>query len=142
MRDLRDAESRPLPDPQRQFAAGNFLRHLHLDELPQLINVGLGQLSFIGPRPLLPEYLPHYSPRQQQRHLVRPGMIGLSQIMGGNLLPWSQRLRLDSFLRPTLLLYAGYEDTAAYDSVFFAKKVKDTMGRPYSALRFSQRKEE
>ena len=86
-----------LPDDQRQFAFGSFLRHFHLDELPQFINILKGELNIIGPRPLLVEYLPYYSPVQSTRHLVKPGIIGLSQVMGGNKLNWAQRLRLDVF---------------------------------------------
>jgi undecaprenyl phosphate N,N'-diacetylbacillosamine 1-phosphate transferase len=95
--DTTDETGLLLPDYQRQFAFGSFLRHYHLDELPQFINVLRGDLNFIGPRPLLVEYLPYYSQLQKTRHNIRPGIIGLSQVMGGNKLNWAQRLRLDVF---------------------------------------------
>ncbi|MCX6351639.1 MAG: sugar transferase [Bacteroidetes bacterium] len=95
--DLKDSKGSTLPDAERQFAVGNFIRQMHWDEVPQLINILKGDLSFIGARPLLPEYLPHYSTQQQQRHLAKPGLTGLSQIKGGNALSWQHRLRYDSF---------------------------------------------
>ena len=97
MKDLKDTVGRTLPDDMRQQGFGNLLRRLHLDELPQLLNVLKGDLSLIGPRPLLPEYLPYYSINQKKRHDVKPGITGLSQVLGGNSLEWHQRLRLDSF---------------------------------------------
>jgi len=95
--DTTDKKGTLLPDYQRQFAFGSFLRHYHLDEFPQFINILKGELNFIGPRPLLVEYLPYYSRIQKIRHHVKPGIIGLSQVMGGNKLNWGQRLRLDMF---------------------------------------------
>jgi len=95
--DTKDKDGMLLQDYKRQFAFGSFLRHYHLDELPQFINILKGDLNFIGPRPLLVEYLPYYSPIQKLRHKIRPGIIGLSQVMGGNKLNWPQRLRLDVF---------------------------------------------
>jgi undecaprenyl phosphate N,N'-diacetylbacillosamine 1-phosphate transferase len=97
LRDIFDANGKLLPDTGRQYAFGNALRHLHLDELPQLINVLQGELSLIGPRPLLISYLPLYTERQQKRHDVKPGLVGLAQVLGGNTLSWHQRLRLDTF---------------------------------------------
>jgi len=93
--DSRDESGALLPDYQRQFGFGSFLRHFHLDELPQFINVLKGDLAIIGPRPLLVEYLPYYNASQKTRHDIRPGIIGLSQVSGGNKLTWPQRLRLD-----------------------------------------------
>src|ERR1700722_10830412 len=95
--DTTDETGSILPDHQRQFGFGSFLRHFHLDELPQFINILKGDLNFVGPRPLLVEYLPYYNPIQKTRHHIKPGIIGLSQISGGNKLNWPQRFRLDVF---------------------------------------------
>lgn len=75
---------------------GGFLRRWSIDELPQLLNILRGEMSFVGPRPLLPEYLPLYSPRQATRHLVQPGLTGLAQVSGRNLLPWESKLEMDA----------------------------------------------
>lgn len=85
----------PDDDGARLTACGRFLRRLSLDELPQLINVLRGDLSFVGPRPLLVDYLPLYSPQQRRRHEVRPGLTGLAQVRGRNALSWQERLHLD-----------------------------------------------
>lgn len=79
----------------RQFAIGNWLRRTTLDELPQLYHILAGQMSFIGPRPLLPEYLPYYSEQEKRRHLVKPGITGLAQVKGGNGCSWDERLQWD-----------------------------------------------
>lgn len=86
-----------LPDELRTTKIGFFLRKTHLDELPQCWNILCGNMSWIGPRPLLPEYLPHYSKEQQKRHKVKAGITGLAQIKGGNALSWKNRLRYDTF---------------------------------------------
>ncbi len=96
MTDERDAEGNLLPDAQRLTRAGRFVRSTSIDELPQLINVLKGEMSLIGPRPLLPRYLPYYTEREQLRHSVRPGITGLAQINGRNNLNWDQRLELDA----------------------------------------------
>jgi sugar transferase EpsL len=95
MLEASDAAGRPLPDEVRLTRFGRFLRRTSLDELPQLVNVVRGELSFVGPRPLLSEYLPLYSEEQRRRHDVRPGLTGLAQVMGRNALDWPERLRLD-----------------------------------------------
>lgn len=97
LKDTKDISGRMLPDADRQFRLGTFLRHYHLDEMPQLFNVLKGDLNFIGPRPLLVEYLPYYTAEQRKRHLRKPGMTGLAQSLGGNMLNWHQRFRLDCF---------------------------------------------
>ena len=95
MRDSRDAAGRPLPDADRLTRLGRFLRSTSLDELPQLWNVLRGDLSLVGPRPLLMQYLPRYSAEQARRHAVLPGITGWAQIHGRNALPWDERFALD-----------------------------------------------
>jgi len=95
MIDKYDEEGKPLPDIHRITRAGRFLRTTSLDELPQLLNVLKGDMSFIGPRPLLVRYLPYYTPREFKRHEVRPGITGLAQVSGRNFLEWPERLQCD-----------------------------------------------
>jgi sugar transferase EpsL len=95
MTETRDAAGAPLPDDQRLTRLGGWLRSTSLDELPELINVLRGDMSLVGPRPLLPEYLPHYSPEQARRHDVPPGITGWAAVQGRNALSWERRLALD-----------------------------------------------
>lgn len=95
MTDERDAEGNLLPDEQRLTKVGKFVRSTSIDELPQLINVLKGDMALIGPRPLLPQYLPLYSPEQARRHEVRPGISGWAQCHGRNTLSWSEKFKLD-----------------------------------------------
>ena len=95
MTDERDVEGNLLPDADRITRAGRFVRSTSIDELPQLWNVLKGDMSFIGPRPLLVRYLPYYTEREHRRHDVRPGITGLSQVSGRNKLKWDQRLEMD-----------------------------------------------
>lgn len=95
MLDLRDESGRPLPDEERITPLGRFLRRTSLDEFPQLINVIRGEMSLVGPRPLLVEYLERYSPEQARRLEVRPGITGWAQINGRNSLSWEERFELD-----------------------------------------------
>jgi lipopolysaccharide/colanic/teichoic acid biosynthesis glycosyltransferase len=96
MNELRDAQGKLLPDNQRLTAFGAFLRRTSIDELPSLWNVLIGDMSLVGPRPLLVEYLPRYTPEQMRRHDVRPGITGLAQINGRRNLVFSKRLELDT----------------------------------------------
>jgi len=95
MNDRKDDIGRLLPDGERLTRLGRILRSLSLDELPQLINVLKGDMSLVGPRPLLPDYLPLYNVRQARRHEVKPGITGLAQINGRNSLSWEEKFELD-----------------------------------------------
>lgn len=95
MRDAVDTQGNSLPDSERMTPFGSFLRASSLDELPELWNVLKGDMSLVGPRPLLMEYLPLYSPEQYRRHEVRPGVTGWAQINGRNGLSWEDKFKLD-----------------------------------------------
>lgn len=95
MRDARDAQGTLLPDARRLTRLGAVLRATSLDELPELVNVLRGDMSLVGPRPLLMEYLPLYSPEQRRRHDLRPGVTGWAQVNGRNALTWREKFALD-----------------------------------------------
>ncbi len=95
MNDRSDDRGNLLPDKDRLTIIGSFVRKTSFDELPQLINVLKGEMSFIGPRPLLIRYLPYYRENERVRHSIRPGITGLAQVSGRNLLNWNDRLALD-----------------------------------------------
>lgn len=95
MTDARDEQGVLLPDEQRITKLGNFLRKTSLDELPQCWNILKGDMSFIGPRPLLVEYLDLYSEEERKRHLVKPGMTGLAQMNGRNAISWQEKFIWD-----------------------------------------------
>lgn len=95
MTDERDTEGNLLPDAKRLTKLGKIVRSTSLDELPQLINVLRGDMALIGPRPLLPQYLPLYSPEQARRHEVRPGITGWAQVNGRNAISWTKKFELD-----------------------------------------------
>lgn len=95
MRNAIGLDGRPLPDSERMTSFGSFLRSASLDELPELWNVLKGDMSLVGPRPLLMEYLPLYSLEQARRHEVRPGVTGWAQVNGRNALSWEEKFRLD-----------------------------------------------
>lgn len=95
MTDERDENGELLPDENRLTKVGKFVRSTSIDELPQLINVLKGDMALIGPRPLLPKYLPLYSPEQMRRHEVRPGISGWAQCHGRNAISWTEKFKLD-----------------------------------------------
>jgi len=102
MTDKFDSSGKLLPDSERVTSVGKFIRKTSLDEIPQLFNVILGHMSFIGPRPLLVSYLPYYNQRERMRHQVRPGITGLAQVSGRNNLKLPERLELDALYVETL----------------------------------------
>ena len=96
----KDKAGNLLPDEKRLTKYGKFLRSTSLDELPELINILKGDMSFVGPRPLVPQYLPYYTEEEHHRHSVRPGLTGLAQIYGRNNLVWEKRFEYDlSYIR-------------------------------------------
>lgn len=95
MNDKKDENGKPLTDADRVTKIGSFVRKTSLDEIPQLINVLKGDMSLIGPRPLLVKYLPYYTERERLRHTVRPGITGLAQVNGRNNVSWDHRLEMD-----------------------------------------------
>lgn len=97
MTDERDSEGNLLPDVDRLTKVGRFVRSTSIDELPQLINVLKGDMSLIGPRPLLPRYLPYYTKRERLRHTVRPGISGWAQVNGRNTVSWDDKLEYDAY---------------------------------------------
>ena len=96
MTDAQDKDGKMLPDEQRLTRLGAFLRKYSIDELPELFNVMKGDMSIVGPRPLLMGYLPYYTSRERLRHAFRPGITGLAQVNGRNYLPWDDRLEMDA----------------------------------------------
>ena len=109
MSNATDAAGAPLPDEARLTPLGKFLRRTSLDELPELFNVLMGDMSLVGPRPLLPEYIPHYTAEQRRRHELRPGITGWSQINGRNATTWEDRFKLDVWYVDNLSLWLDFK---------------------------------
>ncbi len=95
MTNTKDKNGKLLPDEKRLTKFGKFLRSTSLDELPELFNILIGDMSFIGPRPLLVSYIPYYKPQERHRHDIRPGLTGLAQVNGRNYLTWEDKFRMD-----------------------------------------------
>ena len=121
MTDDRDAEGNLLPDADRLTPVGKFVRSTSIDELPQLINILKGDMAFIGPRPLLVQYLPLYSEEQHRRHDVTPGMSGWAQVNGRNNISWTKKFELDVY-------YVDHIGAAMDRKVFFTT-IKKVLGR-------------
>lgn len=121
MTDERDANGNLLPDAERLTNVGKFIRSTSIDELPQLINILKGDMAFIGPRPLLVQYLPLYSEEQHQRHDVRPGMSGWAQVNGRNNISWTKKFELDVY-------YVQHLGPKMDGKVFFTT-IKKVLGR-------------
>lgn len=121
MTDERDSEGNLLSDGERLTQLGRFLRSTSLDELPELFNIAKGDMSFIGPRPLLVQYLPYYTDREKHRHDVRPGLSGLAQVNGRNLVKWDERLAFD----------VDYVDKITFkgDAAIFLKTISKVFSR-------------
>lgn len=124
MTDERDAAGNLLPDEARLTRVGRFVRSTSIDELPQLFNVLKGDMALIGPRPLLVQYLPLYSPEQARRHEVRPGITGWAQCHGRNTLSWSEKFRLDvwyvdhcTFLNDVKVIFSTIKKVIARDGI-------------------------
>jgi lipopolysaccharide/colanic/teichoic acid biosynthesis glycosyltransferase len=105
MTEEKDQKGKLLPDHQRTTTTGRFLRNYSLDELPQLINVIKGDMSLVGPRPLLFKYIPLYSLEQRRRHLVRPGITGWAQVNGRNTISWNRKFEYDLYYVEHLSLW-------------------------------------
>lgn len=130
MTEARDAQGRLLPDADRLPSFGRFLRATSLDELPGLLNVVRGEMSLVGPRPLLMQYLPLYTPEQARRHDVRPGITGWAQVNGRNALTWEQKFAYDlwyvenrSFLLDLRILFLTVKKVVRRDGVSAAGEV-------------------
>jgi lipopolysaccharide/colanic/teichoic acid biosynthesis glycosyltransferase len=130
MNDKKDAAGNLLPDVQRLTKVGVFVRKTSLDELPQLINVIKGDMSLIGPRPLLPEYLPFYNEVQKRRHEVRPGITGWAQVNGRNTISWNQKFAYDvwyvdrmSFLLDCKILFLTIKKVLKSEGVNLSEQV-------------------
>ncbi|MDN5695874.1 sugar transferase [Acinetobacter guillouiae] len=137
MKDACDQDGKLLPDDQRITSFGQKLRSTSLDEMPQLINVLKGDMSIVGPRPQLPEFVEHYTPHQMRRHEVKPGMTGLAQVSGRNNLSWEEKFDLDVEYvgkQTTLLDFKIMFKTV---EVMFKKEGIDSPDQTVGAKRFS-----
>ena len=112
MKDAVDAQGNPLPDSERLTPFGKMLRSSSLDEMPELWNVIKGEMSIVGPRPLLMEYLPLYNAEQAKRHNVRPGMTGHAQVNGRNAISWDEKFKLDAWYVENQSLWLDFKNYA------------------------------
>jgi lipopolysaccharide/colanic/teichoic acid biosynthesis glycosyltransferase len=130
MTDARDAKGELLPDKERITWIGNIIRKTSLDEIPQLLNVIKGDMALVGPRPLLPEYLPLYDEEQKKRHLVKPGITGWAQVNGRNAISWKEKFKYDvwyvenqSFLLDVKILFLTVKKVFKSEGISAANSV-------------------
>ena len=137
MKDAFDKEGNPLPDDQRITAFGHKLRATTLDEMPQLINVLKGDMSIVGPRPQMKDFLEHYTPEQMRRHEVKPGMTGLAQVSGRNNLSWEEKFDLDVEYVDTHSLLLDFKIMLKTVEVMLKKEGINAPDQEVGAVRFS-----
>ena len=139
MTDERDAEGNLLPDKDRLTKVGKFVRSTSIDELPQLINVLKGDMALIGPRPLLPEYLPYYTEEENHRHDVRPGISGWAQVNGRNNVLWNEKLAMDIwYVNHVSLKIDIHVIIKTIKSVILRESVEVAGVEPLSAVRMNK----
>ncbi|WP_062031602.1 sugar transferase [Acinetobacter sp. BMW17] len=137
MKDAFDQEGNPLPDEERITPFGQKLRSTSLDEMPQLINVLKGDMSIVGPRPQMKEFLQHYTPEQMRRHEVRPGMTGLAQVSGRNNLSWEEKFALDVKYVDNHNIWQDFKIMLKTFLVMFNKEGINAPNQAVGATRFS-----
>lgn len=137
MKDAVDKDGNPLPDEQRITPFGKKLRSTSLDEMPQLINVIKGDMSIVGPRPQLPDFVEHYTPHQMRRHEVKPGMTGLAQVSGRNNLSWEEKFDLDVEYVDTYSVSLDFKIMFKTVEVMMKKEGIDSPDQAVGASRFS-----
>ena len=138
MKDAFDKEGNPLPDDERITPFGHKLRSTTLDEMPQLINVLLGSMSIVGPRPQMKDFLEHYSAEQMRRHEVKPGMTGLAQVSGRNNLSWEEKFNLDVQYVETHSISLDFKIMFKTVKVLIAKEGINAPDQTVGAARFSK----
>ena len=137
MKDAFDKDGNPLPDEQRITPFGQKLRSTSLDEMPQLINVLKGDMSIVGPRPQMKDFLEHYTPEQMRRHEVKPGMTGLAQVSGRNNLSWEEKFGLDVQYVDTHSLLLDFKIMFKTVEVMLKKEGINAPDQEVGAVRFS-----
>ena len=138
MKDAFDQNGHPLPDEERITAFGHKLRSTTLDEMPQLINVLKGDMSIVGPRPQMKEFLDHYTPEQMRRHEVRPGMTGLAQVSGRNNLSWEEKFSLDVEYVNSRTIWLDFKIMFKTVIVMLKKEGINASDQVVGAVRFSE----
>ena len=137
MKDAFDKEGNPLPDDQRITPFGHKLRATTLDEMPQLFNVLKGDMSIVGPRPQMKDFLEHYTPEQMRRHEVKPGMTGLAQVSGRNNLSWEEKFELDVQYVETQSIWLDFKIMFKTVKVMLTKEDINAPDQEVGAVRFS-----